>query len=587
MEPVSSYPSDSPSPPNISEHHLLPQNSPDNSQNPFLHSVLPNYTPEVSLPQDRVSNKYGATSNNTNSLPLIEQRRMSEPAALSGPALYATPSVGQHSSSSGSRYIHNDTPFAFDPHVLPPRPSSLYPGHLHRGASTGSLRDLRHHHSEYHPHSSQRQSEWKPESQLSAFQQNLTDNRADGFDEPISPLQPNFSGVLTGSPTSGMPYSPGSEHPYGPSPPGTGTSTSSSIAPLSAGPGMPCSPSLSINQHLHRSLSNPNVGTDPSIDRKTYSFVALPGNAVKKRPRRRYDEIERLYQCSWPDCSKSYGTLNHLNAHVTMQKHGSKRTPDEFKDMRKQWRKAKKEQAAAAVSMRRDSYADLYEDHAAYDPRYLTHHSQHPSRGHGMHDGLGLPASVNIGMTDRYTVPVEEIRYPPSHERDDGNGVYEPMSARQRYMNGVPASWHGGSALSRSNLMHHQQRQQDVYGSVSGSSMTQQQPAHHSQLPQLAIGSRIPGSSPHSAPAHSHEQNTAMHGHRGLPQNSTLLTPLSGYHSSSLVPTMSSGGGAGNVMYTSEGYEVYDSDSTGRPGTGHTNFSVSQTSVDEFDPHSQ
>lgn len=30
---------------------------------------------------------------------------------------------------------------------------------------------------------------------------------------------------------------------------------------------------------------------------KTYSFVSLPGNTVKKRPRRRYDEIERLYHC--------------------------------------------------------------------------------------------------------------------------------------------------------------------------------------------------------------------------------------------------------------------------------------------------
>lgn len=61
---------------------------------------------------------------------------------------------------------------------------------------------------------------------------------------------------------------------------------------------------------------------------RTYSFVALPGNAVKKRPRQRYDEIERLYQCSFPDCNKSYGTLNHLNAHVTMQKHGTKRSPN-------------------------------------------------------------------------------------------------------------------------------------------------------------------------------------------------------------------------------------------------------------------
>ncbi|KAI0046203.1 hypothetical protein FA95DRAFT_1452286, partial [Auriscalpium vulgare] len=77
---------------------------------------------------------------------------------------------------------------------------------------------------------------------------------------------------------------------------------------------------------------------------KTYSFVSLPGNAVKKRPRRRYDEIERLYDCAWPGCTKSYGTLNHLNAHIVMQRHGGKRTPGEFKELRKQWRKQKKDE---------------------------------------------------------------------------------------------------------------------------------------------------------------------------------------------------------------------------------------------------
>ena len=60
---------------------------------------------------------------------------------------------------------------------------------------------------------------------------------------------------------------------------------------------------------------------------KTYSFVSLPGNTVRKRPRRRYDEIERLYQCSFSGCTKAYGTLNHLNAHVSMQRHGQKRHP--------------------------------------------------------------------------------------------------------------------------------------------------------------------------------------------------------------------------------------------------------------------
>jgi transcription factor CON7 len=68
------------------------------------------------------------------------------------------------------------------------------------------------------------------------------------------------------------------------------------------------------------------VPPDTSVS-KTYSFVSLPGNAVRKRPRRRYDEIERLYHCSWSGCTKSYGTLNHLNAHIVMQRHGGKRTP--------------------------------------------------------------------------------------------------------------------------------------------------------------------------------------------------------------------------------------------------------------------
>ena len=122
------------------------------------------------------------------------------------------------------------------------------------------------------------------------------------LDEPISPLNPNFSGGAH-SPTlalsnHGYPNIP--DDLYGPSPPGTGTSTTS---------------------------SNPPGNRREGANGKTYSFVALPGNAVKKRPRRRYDEIERLYQCSWPDCTKAYGTLNHLNAHVTMQKHGPKRSP--------------------------------------------------------------------------------------------------------------------------------------------------------------------------------------------------------------------------------------------------------------------
>ena len=61
---------------------------------------------------------------------------------------------------------------------------------------------------------------------------------------------------------------------------------------------------------------------------QVYSFVPIPGAQQHKRPRRRYEEIERMYKCGWQGCEKAYGTLNHLNAHVTMQSHGQKRTPE-------------------------------------------------------------------------------------------------------------------------------------------------------------------------------------------------------------------------------------------------------------------
>lgn len=61
---------------------------------------------------------------------------------------------------------------------------------------------------------------------------------------------------------------------------------------------------------------------------QVYSFVPIPGAQQNKRPRRRYEEIERMYKCGWNGCEKAYGTLNHLNAHVTMQGHGAKRTPE-------------------------------------------------------------------------------------------------------------------------------------------------------------------------------------------------------------------------------------------------------------------
>lgn len=61
----------------------------------------------------------------------------------------------------------------------------------------------------------------------------------------------------------------------------------------------------------------------PLVDdqQKIYSFVPLDVQSQKKRPRKKYNEVERLYQCTFQNCTKAYGTLNHLNAHVSMQGH--------------------------------------------------------------------------------------------------------------------------------------------------------------------------------------------------------------------------------------------------------------------------
>src|SRR6266511_3693871 len=223
----------------------------------------------------------------------------------------------------------------------------------------------------------------------------------------------------------------------------------------------------------------------------------------------------------------------------------------EFKEMRKQWRKIKKEQAAAALAMRRDSYGDAYDDPAGYAHHYLGHHAPHSlhhiSRVHPLHESLGLPSSITIGTGERYTsVPIDDIRYPPSNERDDGAGLggggYENMMSRNRYPGALPSSWHGttSSALSRSNLVHHQ----DSYGP---SSVPEQQHAHHSHLPHLTISANIPrplSPPPHSAPPHQH-----IHQHHhsappnrggGMPHGGAALltTPLSAYppDASSLIP---------------------------------------------------
>ncbi|KAF9347208.1 hypothetical protein BGX34_003314 [Mortierella sp. NVP85] len=163
-----------------------------------------------------------------------------------------------------------------------------------------------------------------------------------------------------------------------------------------ASPGMDYVDSLALKQDTQAAGMHPGWPQSADVNgSKVYSFVPLSGVNSKKRPRRRFDEIERLYVCNWGDCEKAYGTLNHLNAHVSMQKHGPKRLPAEFKELRKAWRKHKRaeeeaaKQAAAFHQQQQSQQAQLQPPlcdpvlahmHPVHHPlamHAMTHHQPH------------------------------------------------------------------------------------------------------------------------------------------------------------------------------------------------------------------
>ncbi|KAI0364715.1 hypothetical protein BV20DRAFT_902457, partial [Pilatotrama ljubarskyi] len=238
---------------------------------------------------------------------------MSEPVLGAGRQAYAQPPPPAHHDTFA--YSAASSATMIQPSPLSPRPSSSYssygpyPGHErdNSGASIGSAGVT-----DAYPHAAPtwgtgiKHADLEQEGPLAS--------------SPLSPLYAASAASGSDVSATGLPSPPLQSRPSPSRPP----------AQLTARPPQP----HSIGTSTPRTAGNG----------KTYSFVSLPGNAVKKRPRRRYDEIERLYQCSWPGCTKAYGTLNHLNAHVTMQRHGQKRSPNEFKELRKQWRQQKKEQ---------------------------------------------------------------------------------------------------------------------------------------------------------------------------------------------------------------------------------------------------
>ncbi|GAA5873936.1 hypothetical protein JCM16303_002635 [Sporobolomyces ruberrimus] len=248
---------------------------------------------------------------------------------------------------SGPGYFHNPAAYSAAPSAFyaPQHAPSIYDS-LHNGSNF-----------QYHYDPNNLPSQYRPTT----------------AGDPAQPVdaRASFSSADGGSPGGSTPFfyapppSSSSAATLGPTQlgaPGSIRSASGTYYPAEAilGPSNSTGHAASVDNAQRPTTGDSSTGPAPSSatrrrsstgSGKTYNFVQQAGQTTK-RPRRRFDEIERLYNCDYPGCTKSYGTLNHLNSHKTMQKHGPKSTPAQFKEMRKAWRERKKAEAAAAAKVR-------------------------------------------------------------------------------------------------------------------------------------------------------------------------------------------------------------------------------------------
>lgn len=233
--------------------------------------------------------------------------------------------------------------------------------------------------------------------------------------------------------------------------------------------GIPASPDLSLQPSGLVAAALPEGAQPPSATnpgQRTYAFVSLAGSTIRKRPRRRYDEIERLYSCSYEDCTKAYGTLNHLNAHVTMQKHGPKRNPSEFKELRKLWRTQKKaEQMANRPRRRRGVGQDDDAPHALH--RTSSGSFSSPGAGYSDESDEGTPQPVEQQQQQHYG-QVDQIWQPDMMHGYAGHGMGMPDEGQGVVMDRIPPN---ATLLQSLPPTHPSQQQHQYSGSMHPQAM--------------------------------------------------------------------------------------------------------------------
>ncbi|KAH3665874.1 hypothetical protein OGAPHI_004063 [Ogataea philodendri] len=132
-----------------------------------------------------------------------------------------------------------------------------------------------------------------------------------------------------------------------------------------------------------------------------------PSTETNKRKRRKAHEVQRLYKCNHESCQKAYGTLNHLNSHIMLQKHGQKRSPSEFKDLREELkRKRKLERASSRSNLEREGQSSV----GSQDQYQQADHFKQPtSRTSSYDNSLSKDQYYHLNMLP----PLQRQNFPP------------------------------------------------------------------------------------------------------------------------------------------------------------------------------
>lgn len=93
-----------------------------------------------------------------------------------------------------------------------------------------------------------------------------------------------------------------------------------------------------------RSNSISNVSATSSNESHPNSSVTRIKPKNRKRQRKKFEDVKRLYYCDYQNCNKGYGSLTHLNEHRVIQRHGPRKKIDDFKHVKLAELQEKKQQ---------------------------------------------------------------------------------------------------------------------------------------------------------------------------------------------------------------------------------------------------